>query len=66
MEESLVKPVLFVVDHEAASLGELLSDLSRRFGTAFEVRGECTSAAALASLREVAAAGSARGVAARG
>jgi thioredoxin reductase (NADPH) len=56
MAQSPVKPVLFVVDHEAASLDELLSDLSRRFGSAFTVRGECTSDAALASLREMAAA----------
>jgi thioredoxin reductase (NADPH) len=50
-----VLPVLFVVDHERASLDVLLSDLSRRFGSGFAVRGETSSEAALAALQEMAA-----------
>jgi thioredoxin reductase (NADPH) len=49
-------PVLFVVDHERASLDVLRSDLSRRFGSGFAVRGETSSVAALAALHEMAAA----------
>jgi thioredoxin reductase (NADPH) len=50
-----VLPALFVVDHEVASLEVLLSDLSRRFGAGFAVRGETSSEAALAALHEMAA-----------
>jgi thioredoxin reductase (NADPH) len=49
-------PVLFVVDRDPNSLDVLLSDLSRRFGNDFTVRGESSPAAALAVLRELAAA----------
>jgi thioredoxin reductase (NADPH) len=49
-------PVLFVVDHDRTSLDGLLSDLSRRFGNDFAVRGESSPAAALGVLRELAAA----------
>jgi thioredoxin reductase (NADPH) len=49
-------PVLFVVDHDRTSLDELLSDLSRRFGNDFMVRGETTPAAALGVLHELASA----------
>jgi thioredoxin reductase (NADPH) len=48
-------PVLYVVDHDVVSLHVLLSDLSRRFGNGFTVRGETSSAAALAALQEMAA-----------
>src|ERR1700733_13546689 len=48
-------PVLFVVDHERTSLDALLSDLSRRFGNDFVVRGETSAAAALVVLRGLAA-----------
>ena len=47
-------PVLFIVDHDKTSLHALLSDLSRRFGNDFVVRGETSSSAALAVLRELA------------
>jgi thioredoxin reductase (NADPH) len=50
-----VLPVLFVVDREVASLEVLLSDLSRRFGGGFTVRGATSSEAALAALHEMAA-----------
>jgi thioredoxin reductase (NADPH) len=49
-------PVLFVVDHDSNSLDVLLSDLSRRFGNDFTVRGETSSEAAHAALRDMAAA----------
>jgi thioredoxin reductase (NADPH) len=48
--------VLFVVDHDPNSLNALLSNLSRRFGNDFTVRGESTPAVALAVLRELTAA----------
>lgn len=44
-------PVLFVVEHDASALVELLADLSRRFGNGFSVRGETSSDAALGTLR---------------
>ena len=53
---NLVLPVLFVVDHDPSSLDVLLSDLSRRFGNDFTVRGETSPEAALAALQEMAAA----------
>jgi thioredoxin reductase (NADPH) len=49
-------PVLFVLDHDRSSLDPLLSDLSRRFGNDFMVRGETTPAAALGVLGQLAAA----------
>src|SRR5262245_22004698 len=54
MAESTALPVLFVVDHDAASLGVLIRDLSRRFGSAFAVQGEATPAATLAALENIA------------
>jgi thioredoxin reductase (NADPH) len=48
--------VLFVVDHDSSSLDVLLSDLSRRFGNDFTVRGETSPEAAHVALREMAAA----------
>jgi thioredoxin reductase (NADPH) len=56
MARSVVLPVLFVVDHDASSLEVLLSDLSRRFGNDFSVRGETSPDEALATLQEMAAA----------
>ncbi len=56
MAESVVLPVLFVVDHDQTSLDVLLSDLSGRFGNDFTVQGETSSEAALAVLRAMAAA----------
>lgn len=53
---SVALPVLFVVDHDSNSLEVLISDLSRRFGNDFTVRGETSSEAAHAALREMAAA----------
>ena len=50
-------PLLFVVDRDPNSLDALLSDLSRRFGSDFMVRGETSSEAALAALHELSAAG---------
>jgi thioredoxin reductase (NADPH) len=57
MVQGPVLPALFVVDHEPGSLDVMLADLSRRFGSAFAVRGEASSAAALAVLEEMAAEG---------
>jgi thioredoxin reductase (NADPH) len=54
--QPVVLPVLFVVDHDSNSLGVLLSDLSRRFGNDFTVRGETSPEAAHTALREMAAA----------
>jgi len=56
MARSVLLPVLFVVDHDPNSLDVLLSDLSRRFGHDFIVRGETSPEAALAELHEMAAA----------
>ena len=56
MARSVVLPVLFVVDHDPNSLAVLLSDLSRRFGNDFALRGETSPDAALAALQEMAAA----------
>ena len=47
-------PTIFVVDHTPGSLEVLLVDLARRFGSDFSVRGEISSDAALAALREMA------------
>jgi thioredoxin reductase (NADPH) len=49
-------PVLFVVDHDASSLRELLADLSRRFGNDFTVKGDGSPEAALVALQEIASA----------
>lgn len=56
MARPAVLPVLFVVDHDPNSLDELISDLSRRFGNDFTVRGETSPEAALLVLQELAAA----------
>jgi thioredoxin reductase (NADPH) len=56
MVESVVLPLLFLVDHEPNSLEAMLSDLSGRFGNDFAVRGETSPEAALAALAEIAAA----------
>src|SRR2546423_4059965 len=56
MARSVVLPVLFVLDHDPTSLAVVLSDLSRRFGNDFRVTGETSAEAALAALREMAAA----------
>jgi thioredoxin reductase (NADPH) len=47
-------PTIFVIDHSPGSLEVLLADLARRFGSDFNVRGEISSDAALAALREMA------------
>jgi thioredoxin reductase (NADPH) len=54
MAESVVLPVLMVVDHDPNSLEVVLSDLSRRFGNNFAVRGETSSEAALAAVQAMA------------
>jgi thioredoxin reductase (NADPH) len=56
MAESVVLPVVFVVDHDPSSLAVVLSDLSRRFGGNFSVRGETSPEAALAAVQAMAAA----------
>ena len=56
MGRSVILPVLFVIDHDPSSLDVLLSDLSRRFGNDFALRGETSTEAALAALQEMAAA----------
>src|SRR4051812_8729950 len=56
MERSMVLPVLFVVDRHRSSVDALISDLSRRFGNDFTVRGETSPEEALAALQEMAAA----------
>jgi thioredoxin reductase (NADPH) len=50
-------PVVFVVDRDRGSLAVVVSDLSRRFGSDFDVRGETSQEVAVARLREMAAAG---------
>lgn len=49
-------PVLFVVDRDLRSLATIVSDLSRRFGNDFTVRGDSSPEAAEAVLRDLAAA----------
>jgi thioredoxin reductase (NADPH) len=56
MAESEPLPVLFVVDHDPSSLEVLLSDLSRRFGNDFTLKGDTSPEAALGTLQEMAAA----------
>ncbi len=51
-----VRPVLFVVDSDPHSLQALGSDLAKRFGSDFAVTVETSAVAALAELRELAAA----------
>jgi thioredoxin reductase (NADPH) len=48
--------VLYVVDHDGHSLGELLAGLTRRFGKDFTVAGEVSSVTAIASLEAMSAA----------
>lgn len=52
MARSVALPVLFVVDRDPNSLEVLLSDLSRRFGNDFALRGEASPEAALAARLE--------------
>ena len=56
MNKRATAPVLFVFDRDQSSLDVLLSDLSRRFGNEFTVKGEVSPGAALDGLREMAAA----------
>jgi thioredoxin reductase (NADPH) len=49
-----LRSVLFVVDHDSHSLDVLLSDLSRRFGNDFTVRGDTSPEPALVALRQMA------------
>jgi thioredoxin reductase (NADPH) len=55
MVASAALPVLLVVDHDPSSLVVLLSDLSRRFGNDFSVRGETSTEAALDVVEHLAA-----------
>ncbi len=57
MAEPVDLPVLLAVDRDPNSLAALASDLTRRFGNDFAVLGESAPDAALASLKEMAAAG---------
>jgi thioredoxin reductase (NADPH) len=50
-------PLLYVVDHDPGSLEVLLADLSRRFGSAFAVRGETSQDAAATALQKAATSG---------
>jgi len=43
----MARPLLFVVDRDRGSLDEMVTDLTRRFGNQFAVRGEASPAAAL-------------------
>ncbi len=54
MSQSLVLPVLLVVDSDQTSLDLLLSGLRRRFGNDFTVQGETSPEAALAALEAMA------------
>jgi thioredoxin reductase (NADPH) len=56
MAQPTVLPTLFVVDRDPSSLEALLSDLARRFGNDFTVRGETSPQAALVALQTMAAA----------
>src|SRR3954454_1598515 len=51
------RPVVFVVDHDSRSLEVVLSDLTRRFGNDFDVRGDCSPDEALATLEALARTG---------
>src|SRR5215510_5111343 len=50
----MARPLLFVVDRDRGSLDEMVTDLTRRFGNQFAVRGEASPAAALVGLRAAA------------
>ncbi|MBG6085966.1 FAD-dependent oxidoreductase [Actinomadura viridis] len=50
-------PVILVVDHDPGSLRALHTDLTRRFGRAFTVKGASSSDAALTLVRELARSG---------
>jgi thioredoxin reductase (NADPH) len=50
-------PVLFVVDHDESSLAVIVSDLERRFGRDFSVRGTSSSEGAIEALGDFAQAG---------
>src|ERR1700729_631725 len=54
MVTNMSPPVLFVVDRDPHSLEVLLSDLSRRFGNDFTLKGEASPELALSALREMA------------
>ena len=54
MSQSLVLPVLLVIDSDQTSLDLLLSGLRRRFGNDFTVQGETSPEAALAALEAMA------------
>jgi len=47
----MARPLLFVVDRDRGSLSEMVTDLTRRFGNQFEVRGKSSAPAALVALR---------------
>ena len=49
--------MLFVVDHDESSLAVIVSDLERRFGRDFSVRGSSSSAGAIEALSDFAQAG---------
>ncbi|MEU6079134.1 FAD-dependent oxidoreductase [Streptomyces sp. NPDC047108] len=49
----MASPLIYVVDHDPGSLRVLLTDLTRRFGRAFTVRGAGSREAALQELREL-------------
>ena len=55
MVEAGILPAVFVVDHDPNSLAVLLSDLSRRFGNDFTLRGETSPERAVVTLHEMAA-----------
>jgi thioredoxin reductase (NADPH) len=50
------RPVLFVLDHDPSSLDVVVSDLRRRFGSDFDVRGDSSEDTALIALKELASA----------
>src|SRR5262249_6216038 len=56
MRQTAALPVLFVLDRDPTSLEALVSDLSRRFGNDFSVRGKGAQGAALEALAAMAAA----------
>ncbi len=57
MAHAATLPVLFVVEHDQSSLHSLVSDLTRRFGHDFAVRGDTSPERALEVLNSMAAAG---------
>ena len=50
----MTRPVLFVLDEDRSVLDVLLSDLDRRFGNDFSVKGDASPAAALRTLEAMA------------